>query len=79
LIIEYTSHQQAVDALNSFFKNFLPESKTVVNMSELQYSKNFKIEDGWLACKMKNNLLYIAFNIPDKTSADQIIDHIKLK
>ena len=78
LITEYTSHQQAVDALNSFFKYFLPESKTVIDISESKFIKSVEIEEGWLACKMEKNLVSLVFNIPDKSSAEQITNHIKL-
>ncbi len=78
LIIEYINHQNAVAALNHFCIEFLPEKKITLNTKDTIYTDYFLIEDGWLTYKLDNNILSFVFNIPDKLSAEQIINHIKL-
>ena len=78
MILEYESNQKAMNALNHFIYEFLPDSNIVINSGESQFNESFKIEEGWLACKLENNIISLVFNVPDKNSAGEILDHVYL-
>jgi hypothetical protein len=78
LIIEYKTRQKAVEAFNHFSKVFLPENQYILNINDTLYQDYFLLEEGWLACRMDTNFLFLLFNIPDKPLAEQILNHIKL-
>ena len=78
LIIEYKTRQKAVEAFNHFSKVFLPENQYILNINDTLYQDYFLLEEGWLACRMDTNFLFLIFNIPDKPLAEQILNHIKL-
>jgi len=77
-VMEYSNHQNAVEALNHFCQEFLPEDEIRLNTNNQEYTNYFSIEEGWMACKMDSRYLSLIFNLPDKLIAAQIMNHIKI-
>ncbi len=78
LTIEYTTPEQAKNALAHFHRVYLPDYlfKTGSEFSE-GLKNSFPIEDGWLGYKLKENALSIIFECPDQETAMAIADQIK--
>ncbi|HEM48759.1 MAG TPA: hypothetical protein ENO27_00980 [Caldithrix sp.] len=76
LLAEYPNQKKAAESLKHFIEEFLPENTIMIDTVKSSYSHNFKVEEGWLVCKLDNNFVSIVFNIPDQLSAKQIINHI---
>jgi hypothetical protein len=78
LMMNYVGLGQAQKAFAKFHEAYLPEhlspelsgsSKEVINV--------FRVEDGWLAYKLKKNNLALIFECPDQDTARAIVDQIK--
>ncbi len=80
LIIKYPDNKQAAEALEDFYKAYLPEGGGKIKLDTGRENQNFfKLEDGWLGYKLLNGYLALVFESPDIESAREIISRAKLK
>ncbi len=79
LCVRYATPKHALSALANFYKAYIPEHpKGFTETSDAMHSNYFKIEDGWLGCRLKGNQLVLVFESPDRQTAQKIADNILL-
>lgn len=78
LLVKYETPEFAQEALNHFYKAYLPEHKRGFEAGSKTESTNFfRIEDGWLGYKLHGKHIALVFECPDQESARMIINQIE--
>lgn len=77
LCVQYTTPKHALSALANFYKAYIPEHLNgFTETSDPMHSNYFKIEDGWLGCRLNGNQLVLIFESPDRQTAQKIAENI---
>jgi hypothetical protein len=78
LLVRYTDHKRARNALAHFHRAFLPEHPFPIKSGPSGEMTNiYPIEDGWLGYKLHNKNLAFIFECPDQETARTIIDQLR--
>ncbi|NIM58175.1 MAG: hypothetical protein GTO16_04430 [Candidatus Aminicenantes bacterium] len=77
LLVKYSDHKRARQALGHFHNVYLPEHPIFLQSdSSGEISNMFLIEDGWLGYKIKDETIAFIFECPDQKTARTIINQI---
>jgi len=77
LLVRYPDNEHARQALAHFQRAYLPEYQAPLQMSSSKEMVNvFSVEDGWLGCRLRDNVLAFIFECPDEKTAKTIINRI---
>lgn len=84
IFVRYENPKKARQALDHFYKAYLPEHKLEPEKdfragSAEESSFFFKVEDGWLGYKLYEKCVAFVFECPDQESARKIINQIQFK
>ena len=74
ILVKYNSHEHAQQALENFYKTYLPEHQSKLKISTMTKSPDFyNLEDGWFGHKLNGKYLLLVFECPDQESAKIVI------
>lgn len=78
LIVEYPDSGRARNALDHFYRIYLPEHPSPLesNLSE-ETRRFYAIEDGWLGIGLKKTILVLALECPDQETARIVVGEIQ--
>jgi hypothetical protein len=79
LLVKYRDQERAGKGLKRFHDAFLPEHQVELALDAAKTPGLFKLEDGWLACRLIDEYVVFVFECPDPDSARTIIRSVEAK